>query len=227
MPAIALMSSDPVAHRHADRAVLQHRDVDYRVAERDGVLPIRAEMREQPVNRMGLGDALDSEIAEQRRRSPTAPRARFEVGETPAGVEEVLVRAEHVADLVHVVPVQFTVEDHVGERLAHGQAIDVLLALAGGILADGVERALLEALAGEQAVVAFQIEFKAARMASRYRVRQVVVVVDQCAVHVKQDDLGHRRPPFVDGCGGHAALRAEPAAARQRIEVIVKNLALT
>lgn len=47
-------------------------------------------MREQPVNRMGLGDALDSEIAEQRRRSPTAPRARFEVGETPAGVEEVL-----------------------------------------------------------------------------------------------------------------------------------------
>lgn len=96
---------------------------------------------------------------------PTAPRARFEVGETPAGVEEVLVRAEHVADLVHVVPVQLTVEDHVGERLAHGQAIDVLLALAGGILADGVERALLEALAGEQAVVAFQIEFKAARMA--------------------------------------------------------------
>lgn len=82
----------------------------------------------------------------------------------PAGVEEVLVRAEHVADLVHVVPVQLTVEDHVGERLAHGQAIDVLFALAGGILADGVERALLEALAGEQAVVAFQIEFKAARM---------------------------------------------------------------
>ncbi len=33
------------------------------------------------------------------------------------------------------------------------------------MLADGVERALLEALAGEQAVVAFQIEFKAARMA--------------------------------------------------------------
>lgn len=32
------------------------------------------------------------------------------------------------------------------------------------MLADGVERALLEALAGEQAVVAFQIEFKAARM---------------------------------------------------------------
>lgn len=96
---------------------------------------------------------------------PTAPRARFEVGETPAGVEEVPVRAEHVADLVHVVPVQLTVEDHVGERLAHGQAIDVLLALAGGILADGVERALLKALAGEQAVVAFQIEFKAARMA--------------------------------------------------------------
>lgn len=164
MPGHRLDALRPVAHRHADRAVLQHRDVDGRVAERDGVLPIRAEMREQPVNRMGLGDALDSEIAEQRRRSPTAPRARFEVGETPAGVEEVLVRAEHVADLVHVVPVQFTVEDHVGERLAHGQAIDVLLALAGGILADGVERALPEALAGEQAVVAFQIEFKAARM---------------------------------------------------------------
>ena len=71
MPAIALIVLRPVAHRHADRAVLQHRDVDGRVAERDGVLPIRAEMREQPVNRMGLGDALDSEIAEQRRRSPT------------------------------------------------------------------------------------------------------------------------------------------------------------
>lgn len=165
MPAIALMPSDPLP---IATPTAQYSSIGMSTAASPNAT-VSCRFAPRCASSRSIAWALVMPLTPRSPNSavapPTAPRARFEVGETPAGVEEVLVRAEHVADLVHVVPVQLTVEDHVGERLAHGQAIDVLLALAGGMLADGVERALLEALAGEQAVVAFQIEFKAARMA--------------------------------------------------------------
>ena len=111
----------------------------------------------------------------------------------------VLVAVQHIADLVQVVTVERAVPDHAREGLLIGNIGAGRAAFALGILGHDGHHHVLEGAAGEQAVVAFQIELQPAD----------VQPVHDAAALVGGDELVHH----------HRAVRLHIAAVAANVAV--------
>ena len=94
-----------VAHGHTHGTVFKHGNVYLGIPKGDGILKPAADMLQQLINSMGLGDALDTQIAKQCRFSYTAPGTCLKVREGFLSCQEVIVAFQDKADLVQVIPI--------------------------------------------------------------------------------------------------------------------------
>ena len=113
---------------------------------------------------MRLCNSLDAQVSEQRQLPGSAPGSVLKVRELFFGVLEVLITPQNIADLIDIVPIELSAEDHVRKDVPHAQLLCSGLPLAGRIQLNDRLAGRLKILTGKQAVVALQIEFQSARV---------------------------------------------------------------
>ena len=120
-------------------------------------------MLKKCVDSVCLRDILHSQIPEKCRLTGTAPCTGFQIRELPDGIQMIPVAVQDKADLVQVISVQFTSEDHFREGAADRYSLRVL-AFSARVKLDDRLALLLKMLAREQTVVALQIELQSSRV---------------------------------------------------------------